>query len=232
VNRVAGLLAFLVGACAASPAPSVPAAAPARSEALARMESATEIVRGLRADLDGIVPLSIAKVARCVAVVPGLLHAGLLIGARAGRGVVACRERGSWSKPAFFTLSGASAGLMAGVQTVELVMLVMAGAGEEALLEGKLQIGADTSVAAGPVGRTAQAASDVTLRAAILYYSRARGLFVGLDLSGTVIEADEEASRAFYGDARDFGALLRGDRPLPPAATTFREEVERAFPSE
>jgi SH3 domain-containing YSC84-like protein 1 len=224
------LLGLAVGGCHGGSPTSEPTVPPARSEALARVVSATAIVRGMRADADGAIPLAIARSARCVAVVPALVHAGLFIGARAGRGVVTCRERESWTKPAFFVLSGASAGLMGGVQSVDLVMLIMTDLGETSLLEGKMQVGADTSVAAGPVGRTAQAASDVTLRATVIYYSRARGLFVGLDLAGTVLEPDEESSRAFYGDTRDFGALLRGEKRLPPAVAAFRDEVERSFP--
>jgi lipid-binding SYLF domain-containing protein len=109
-------------------------------------------------------------------------------------------------------------------------MLAMTDAGEAALLKGKLQLGASTTIAAGPVGRGAEASNDLTLSAAVIYYARARGLFAGIDLSGTVLEADEESARAFYGDPRDFGALLRGPRPLPPAAAMLRDEIERTFP--
>jgi SH3 domain-containing YSC84-like protein 1 len=225
------LVAPLLCACAARPGPGETPASTARAEATERLESASAVLKTLRTDVDGVFPLAIAKSARCVAVAPGLLHAGLLIGARGGRGVVVCREGGAWSQPNFFRLSGATAGLMAGVQSADLVMLVMSGDGEKALLEGKLQIGATTSVVAGPIGRTAQAATEVTLHASIIYYSRSQGLFVGLDLSGTVVERDEEASRAFYGDARDFGALLHGAPPVPGAAAIFAAEVERAFPS-
>jgi SH3 domain-containing YSC84-like protein 1 len=226
-----GLFALVVSACGASPAPGPSIANSARSDAAARVESAAAIVEHLRTDLDSVLPRAIANSARCVAVVPGLVHAGLLVGVRGGRGVVVCREQGSWSRPEFFRLSGATAGLTVGVQSADLVMLIMTSAGETALLEGKMQIGADTSVVAGPVGRTAQAATDVALHASIVYYSRSQGLFLGLDFSGTVIERDEEASRAFYGDPRDFGALLRDARPAPSAAGVFRDDVERAFPT-
>jgi lipid-binding SYLF domain-containing protein len=222
-------VAAVLAACHTPASPPEPVVARARSEATLRVDLATSIVRDLAGEADGVIPTAIARGARCVAVVPGLVHAGLLVAARAGRGVVTCREREGWSKPSFFLLSGASAGLSGGVQSVDLVMLVMTDAGESALLAGKLQLGADTSVTAGPLGRTAQAATDVSLGAAVLYYSRSSGLFVGLDLAGTVLEPDEESSRAFYGDPRDFGALLHGERPLPAPAAAFRGEIERAF---
>jgi lipid-binding SYLF domain-containing protein len=202
---------------------------PAVAEALDRVTAATAIVRAVRSDADGLIPIAIARAARCVAVVPHLVHAGVLVGARSGRGVMTCVESGAWTRPSFFMVNGATAGLAAGFERVDLVMLVMTDAGESALLSGKWQLGADTSIAAGPVGRSAEAATQVALGATVIYYSRASGLFAGVDLSGSVIEMDEEATRAFYGDARDFGTLLRSPRPPPPAGATFREEVARTF---
>jgi SH3 domain-containing YSC84-like protein 1 len=204
---------------------------PARRNAITRLEAATRVVRDLHGGADGFVPRAVAVSARCVVVVPGLVHAGLLVGARAGRGVATCREGDGWSRPSFLRITSASAGVQAGVESIDVVMLMMTSASVTKLLEGKAQLGATTSVAAGPVGREAQASSDVTLTAEVLYYSRARGLFAGLDLSGTMLEADEEASRAFYGDARDFRALLRTPPEPPPAAKDFLDEIARAFPS-
>lgn len=176
-----------------------------------------------------LAPGAVAERARCVVVVPDLLHAGFIVGGRAGRGVATCREGQGWSRPSFVRLTSASAGLQAGVQSVDVVMLMMTNAGMKRLLDGKAQLGATASVAAGPVGREAQASSNVTLTAEVLYYSRASGLFVGLDLSGTVLEGDEESSRAFYGDARDFRALLRTPPEPPPAAKEFVQAIERSF---
>ncbi len=220
------LAALLLVACGPAASPSVD---PARAEATARVDAAAAVVRSLREGVDGAIPIAAARAARCVAVVPGLVHAGVLLGARAGRGVVTCWSGGAWSTPSFFVVSGASAGLEAGIQKVDLVMLVMTDKGESALLEGKLQIGADTSITAGPIGRGAQESTDVTLGAPILYWSRANGLFVGLDLAGTVLERDEESMRAVYGDERDFGVLLRSPKPPPPAVASFRDEVGRTF---
>jgi lipid-binding SYLF domain-containing protein len=200
-----------------------------REEATLRIERASAIVSELRGATDGALPIAVARQARCVAVVPGLVHAAFLVGARAGRGVVTCREAEGWSKPSFIALGGASAGLAAGVEKVDLVMLVMTAAAENELLHGELRIGAHGSLAAGPVGRNAEAATDLSLRAPIVYLSRANGLFVGLDLAGTTLDRDEEAARAFYGDVRDFGALLRTPAPPPPAAARFSREVARTF---
>jgi lipid-binding SYLF domain-containing protein len=214
---------------AASAPPRRETKRPGRGEAAERLESATTVIEQLPTDLDGRVPRSIAGSARCVAVLPKLVHAGVIVGMRGGRGVVSCRVDGGWSTPDFFRMSGATAGLMAGVQSADLVMLVMTKSGAEAILDGKLQIGADTSIVAGPVGRTAQASTEILLHASIVYYSRSRGLFVGVDLSGTSLERDEEASRSFYGDPRDFGMLLHGARPIPSEAGRFRVQVERTF---
>jgi lipid-binding SYLF domain-containing protein len=234
VYAVAALLVVVVAGCGGAPAPVDPAqapASPARRVAIERLIAAARVVRDLRGTADALVPRAVAEAARCVAVVPGLVHAGFIVGARAGRGVATCRERQGWSRPSFFRITSASAGLQAGVQSVDVVMLMMTSASVTALVDGKAQLGATTSIAAGPVGREAQASSDVTFSAEVLYYSRASGLFVGLDFSGTVLEPDEESARAFYGDPRDFRALLRAAPEPPPAAHDFAREVERSFPA-
>jgi len=226
------LLAVALAACSSTPpaSPSHLGAPQARREAIVRLEAASRVIGELRATADSFVPRAVAEGARCVVVVPDLLHAGFIVGARAGRGVATCREGSGWSRHSFVRLTSASAGLQAGVQSVDVVMLMMTNASVQRLLDGKAQLGATTSVAAGPLGREAQASSDVTLSAEVLYYSRASGLFVGLDLSGTVLETDEEASRALYGDARDFHALLRVPPEPPPAAKDFVAAVDRSFP--
>lgn len=231
MTAIAIAAAAMLGACGSSPkSPEAETPRPARRETIERVEAATRVVRELRGTADAFVPRAVAAGAHCVAVVPGLVHAGFLIGARAGRGVVTCREKsGAFSRPSFFRITGASAGVQVGVQSVDVVMLLMTDASVKAFVEGKAQLGATTSIAAGPVGREAQASSDVTLSAEVLYYSRASGLFVGLDFSGTVLEPDEESSRAFYGDPRDFRALLRDPPPPPPAGRAFVDEVERSF---
>lgn len=232
VNAIAAAAAVAAG-CGGAPATAASEpVSPARGEAIERVVAAARVVRELHGTADAIVPRAVSEAARCVAVVPSMLHAGFIVGARAGRGVATCREGQGWSRPSFFRITGASAGVQAGVQSVDVVMLMMTSASVTALVSGgKVQLGATTSVAAGPVGREAQASSDLSFSAEVLTYSRTSGLFVGLDFSGTVLEPDEESSRAFYGDPRDFRALLRTPPEPPAAARDFTADVRRAFPA-
>jgi lipid-binding SYLF domain-containing protein len=131
-----------------------------------------------------------------------------MFGAQYGRGVASCRTAKGWSDPAFFTVQGGSFGLQIGGQAVDLIMLVMNQRGMETLLNSKFKLGADATVAAGPVGRHAGADSDWKLRAQILSYSRARGVFAGLELSGAVIKIDRESTREFYGRMQPFRTTL------------------------
>lgn len=217
MSRVLLLLLAGCGGAAATPArdPSVQRAA------ADRLQAAISVVKALGVEVDGGIPRAVARVARCVAIVPGLVHAGLLVGARGGSGVVSCRSPAGWTEPAFFSLSGASAGLQAGAETVDVVMLATTSATESSFLSGRFQLGAGGSVTAGPVGRSAEASSDVSL-APVLFYSRAKGLFVGLDLGGTTWSRDEESTRGFYGDRRDLGVLLKGPHRTPIEATAFQ----------
>jgi lipid-binding SYLF domain-containing protein len=137
-----------------------------------------------------------------------MLKAGFMFGAQYGRGVASCRTAKGWSDPAFFTVQGGSFGLQIGGQAVDLIMLVMNQRGMETLLNSKFKLGADASVAAGPVGRHAAADSDWKLRAQILSYSRARGVFAGLELNGAVIKVDRESTREFYGRMQPFRTTL------------------------
>ena len=134
------------------------------------------------------IPEEVLGSAQCVAVVPTMLKGGFIVGARFGRGVASCRTPKGWSAPAFFTIKGGSFGLQIGAQAVDLVMLIMNDDGMKNLLSSEFKLGADASVAAGPVGRHAAADTDWKLKAQVLSYSRARGLFAGLELSGAAIE--------------------------------------------
>jgi lipid-binding SYLF domain-containing protein len=138
-----------------------------------------------------------------------MLKAGFVFGGSYGRGVASCRTAKGWSDPAFFTIEGGSWGLQIGGQAVDLVMLIMNQKGMENLLNSKFKLGADASVAAGPVGRHAAADTDWTMRAQILSYSRARGVFAGLELSGSVIKVDRESTREFYGHMQPFSTTLQ-----------------------
>ena len=167
------------------------------------------------------IPEEVLGSAQCVAVVPTMLKGGFIVGARFGRGVASCRTPKGWSAPAFFTIKGGSFGLQIGAQAVDLVMLIMNDNGMKNLLSSEFKLGADASVAAGPVGRHAAADTDWKLKAQVLSYSRARGLFAGLELSGAAISQDKDATREFYGRMVPFKTSLTGTIDAPANAYPF-----------
>ena len=178
------------------------------NKAANRVKSASTILEEIQAAPDTGIPDEVMGSAQCVAVVPSMLKAGFVFGARYGRGVASCRTAKGWSDPAFFTVQGGSFGLQIGGQAVDLIMLIMNQRGMENLLNSKFKLGADASAAAGPVGRHAAADTDWQMRAQILSYSRARGIFAGLELNGAVIKMDRESTREFYGRMQPFSTTL------------------------
>jgi SH3 domain-containing YSC84-like protein 1 len=181
-----------------SVAGSAAAAAPSTSEAR-RIAEAARVVRELRTAPDSGIPEGIWDRARCVAVMPGVKKAAFVVGGEFGKGLVSCRTTAGWSAPVFLTLEKGSFGAQIGAESTDVVLLVMNERGIERLLQDTVTLGADASLAAGPVGRTGTAATDVQLTAEMLSYSRARGVFAGADLSGGVLRPDNDASREFYG---------------------------------
>src|SRR3989442_428229 len=179
------------------------------NKAADRVKSASTVLEEIQSAPDTGIPDEVMGSAECVAVVPSMLKAGFVFGARYGRGVASCRTPKSWSDPAFFTVQGGSFGLQIGGQAVDLIMLIMNQRGMENLLNSKFKVGADASVAAGPVGRHASADTDWKMRAQILSYSRARGIFAGLELNGAVIKMDRESTREFYGRMQPFSTTLQ-----------------------
>jgi lipid-binding SYLF domain-containing protein len=196
-------------------------AAEANTKASGRVESAGTVLDEIQAAPDQRIPEEVLGSAECVAVVPSLLKGGFVVGARYGRGVASCRTAKGWSAPAFFTISGGSFGLQIGGQAVDLVMLIMNKGGMDNLLSSRFKLGADASAAAGPVGRHASADTDWKMRAEVLTYSRARGLFAGLELSGAVIKQDKDSTREFYGRMVPFKTSLKGEIEAPKAAYPF-----------
>jgi SH3 domain-containing YSC84-like protein 1 len=199
-----------------------------RERAVEELADGVTVVREMAGA--GSIPLSERRRARCVAVIPSLVSGALLIGARHGHGLVTCRVRSDWSGPAFVTISGGSAGLQAGVQSADLVMLVIGERGKAQLFRSSFELGADASVAAGPAGEAAQAGTDARLTAEVLSYAHTRGLFAGVEVSGAVIKQDRAAAMALYGDGRDVHAILDGELPAPREAAAFLEQVRAAFP--
>ena len=169
------------------------------------------------------VPQDLLDKADCVVVFPSVLKAAFIVGASYGRGVMTCRTgpdfNGPWGAPSMMALEGGSFGLQIGGEATDFVLLVMNDRGANGILSSKVKLGGDASVAAGPVGRTASAESDATLRAEILSYSRARGAFAGVSLEGSTVRPDNDANRRIYGEkvsARDI--VLRHETPTPPAS--------------
>lgn len=195
--------------------------------AAGRIESASTVLTEIMAAPDKGIPEEILGSAKCVAVVPSLLKGGFIFGGAHGRGVATCRMADGWSAPAPFSITGGSFGLQIGVQGVDLVMLVMNDRGMQALLSSKFKLGADASAAAGPVGRHAEASTDWKMRAEVLTYSRARGLFAGLTLNGAVIHQDEDATRELYGRLVPFKTILTGAVATPAGAEPFVSEVRK-----
>src|SRR5436309_205511 len=178
---------------------NVLSAADADTKASKRIESAATVLDEIQAAPDQGIPEEVLGSAECVAVIPTLLKGGFIFGGRYGKGVASCRTPKGWSAPAFFTIGGGSFGLQIGGEAVDLVMLIMNKDGMKNLLSSNFKLGADASAAAGPVGRHASADTDWKMRAQVLTYSRARGAFAGLELSGAVIKQDKDSTRDFYG---------------------------------
>ena len=177
------------------------------------------------------IPDSIMSGAKCIAVMPSMLKASFVFGANYGKGIATCRTATGWSAPAFFKLTGGSFGFQAGGQASDLVLIVRTDDGMQHLLQSKFKLGADASAAAGPVGRDAQAMTDLTLRAQVLTYSRSRGLFLGVSLSGGVIKQDQADTTAFYGKDWTYYSVLNGQVAPPADADAFLKMVEKYAPT-
>jgi len=191
-----------------------------RDDGVDEMHEASVVLREVNGMPDAV-PASLRRDARCVAVIPAIVKAAFIVGARYGRGVASCRTSTSWSAPAFFTVGGGSFGAQVGVQSSDLVLYVMNDDGMRKLLNSRVELGADASVAAGPVGRDATGGTDWKLKAELLAYSRSRGLFAGVDLGGAVMVQDRDRTRAVYGGEQDYRALLEGRAPWPAAGAEF-----------
>jgi lipid-binding SYLF domain-containing protein len=200
--------------------------------AAGRAESAATVLNEIMSTPDKGIPSEILGSAKCVAVVPSLLKGGFVVGAMHGRGMATCRTQNGWSAPAPLTTTGGSFGLQIGGQAVDLIMVIMNDRGMQALLSSKFKLGADASVAAGPVGRHAEGSTDWKMRAEVLTYSRARGLFAGITFNGAVIKQDDDATRELYGRMVDFKSILTGSVPTPQAAEPFVAAVRKAVGSD
>jgi lipid-binding SYLF domain-containing protein len=194
---------------------------PKESKASDRVQSAADVLNEIQSAPDSGIPNEILGSSECVAVVPSMLKGGFIVGAKYGRGLASCRTAKGWSAPAFFTVTGGSIGFQIGGQAVDLVMLIMNKDGMKHLLSSQFALGADASVAAGPVGRHAEGNTDWKMRAQVLTYSRARGVFAGVSLNGAVVKQDKDSTRDFYGHMVTSNAALTGEVEAPAAANPF-----------
>ncbi|HTI38906.1 MAG TPA: lipid-binding SYLF domain-containing protein [Vicinamibacterales bacterium] len=187
-----------------------------------RLQSAATAIRELRATPDKGIPDDLFKRAECVAVIPGLKKGAFIVGGEFGKGVVSCRSGQGWTAPVFIEMEKGSAGFQIGAEQTDLVLLVMNRKGLDKLLSDKVNLGADASVAGGPVGRNAAASTDAKLTAEILAYSRSKGAFAGIDVSGGSLRADKKANANAYGaDATTEDVLKTGKLRAPHAAAGF-----------
>lgn len=198
-----------------------------RDKDASRLQSAGNILGESMSAPDKGIPSQIMGSAECVAVIPSLLKGGFVFGGAYGKGVATCRTSSGWSAPAFFRLEGGSFGLQIGGQAVDLIMLIMNQRGMEALLSSHFKLGADASAAAGPVGRDAEGMTDWKMRAEVLTYSRARGVFAGVTVNGAVISQDKGDTRDFYGRMIPFKTILTGGVAAPAEAQPFLSAVSK-----
>jgi lipid-binding SYLF domain-containing protein len=199
-----------------------------REATIDRLDHAGAVLHEIMSAPDKGIPEEVLEHARCVAVVPHMIKGGFIFGAENGRGVATCRTENGWSAPAFFAITGGSWGLQIGVEGVDLVMIIQNERGMQHLISSNFQLGGDASAAAGPVGRHASADTDWKLNTEVLTYSRARGAFAGLTLTGAAIRRDEDSTVAIYGREVSTSRILKGEVAMPASAASFIDAVRNA----
>ena len=181
-----------------------------QSDIAKRIDASANVLNEIMATPDKAIPDKVMDDAKCVAVIPSMIKIAVGFGGNHGKGVATCRTDRGWSAPAPITITGGSWGLQLGGQAVDLVMIVTNDQGMQHLLSSKFKLGAEASAAAGPVGRDAGADTDWKMKAEVLTYSRARGIFAGVDLSGAAITQDKDETRLLYGSPESFADILNG----------------------
>jgi lipid-binding SYLF domain-containing protein len=198
------------------------------NDAVKRLEETDNVLSEIMATSDKGIPQDLLDKAECVVIVPGVKKLALVIGGKYGRGFISCRKDGAgWSAPAGVKVEGGSFGFQIGGSETDVVMLVMNKVGANKLLESKFTVGADASVAAGPVGRTSSADTDALMRAEILSWSRARGVFAGIALNGATLRPDDETNKDLYGHEITNREIVTGNTATPPAATKLLSDLTK-----
>ena len=221
-------IATAVAAVVLAGLPAAPHAQQESDEAK-RLRAAAAVFGEIMSAGDKAIPRALLGKAEGIAIFPGTVRAGFVVGGMRGRGVLSARTASGWSAPAFLTLTGGSFGLQIGGQSADLILIINGRRGLENLISNQFKLGADVAVAAGPVGRDAQAATDLQLRAQILSYSRSRGLFAGVTVNGSTIRSDRDANERFYGTRLETKQLVLGSGPArrPEPVSLWLETLNR-----
>lgn len=198
-----------------------------KSEIAKRIDASAKVLDEVMATPDKAIPDKVMSGAKCIAVIPSTVKIAVGFGGSHGKGVATCRTAHGWSAPAPITLTGGSWGLQLGGEAVDLVLVVMNQAGMDHLLSSKFKLGADATAAAGPVGRAAGADTDIKMKSEVLSYSRARGLFAGIDLNGAAITQDKDETRVLYGKFYPFAEILSGKVEPTKTGDTFLAAVRK-----
>ena len=194
-----------------------------------RIEAARATIQAIESVPDKAIPDYVTSQATCVGVIPGLIKGAFIFGGEYGQGVVTCRTGHGWSGPVFIKMTGGSFGFQIGGSGTDLVLVAVNQKGFQDLLKSKFKIGAGASAAAGPVGRTAQAATNWKLQSELLTWSRSKGLFAGIDLNGVAVYENTDDTTAFYGQPHSFESILHGHVLPPDGAKPFLHTVARYF---
>jgi lipid-binding SYLF domain-containing protein len=194
-----------------------------------KVKDATQTIADIRKAPDYEIPEAVLKGARGIAVIPGVIKLGFFVGGRYGKGVFSVlSDSGEWSDPVFISLASGSYSWQFGVQSTDLILVFKSKRSIEAITQGKFTLGADASIAAGPVGRNTTAGTDIELKAEIYSYSRSRGFFAGISLDGSALQIDQEADAAFYGNAISASDIMAGKAPKTPAeAVELKDSIRK-----
>lgn len=212
------------------------APAEADSKEVAKINDAIDVLHAMALMPEKEIPPSLLRNAYGIAVIPGVIKAGFIIGGRFGSGIVMLRndKTGQWTNPSFIQIGGGSVGWQIGAESTDIILVFKSRKSVENMMKGKFTLGADAGVAAGPVGRQASASTDIQLKAEIYSYSRSRGLFAGISVEGAVLQIDDEANKAFYGEAVAKSADIFTDEEIkaPPVVKRLKDAVSEATKAE
>jgi len=196
-----------------------------REDDVKRTQKAAQVFKEIMSTPDRGIPQELLETVKCIAIIPGDVKFAFIFGGNYGRGLATCRTEHGWSAPMFLAIEGGSVGYQIGGSSTDLVMLFMNDHALQSLLSDKFKIGADASVAAGPVGRHAAADTDAKMKAEILSYSRAKGVFAGVSLDGAVVQADKSGDEAMYGEHVNRHEILSGKVAVPESARPLLHEI-------